>query len=327
MDVSSAGTAGNHRDAWTFGAVDRNSGTVTLLEIAQRLEKLQKIGWKSRRTICLMQLGRRGIGSAEWVEENREMLAARVDAYLNVDCTIQGGPFRASATLQLDDIIIEAARQLGRLEGAGSDYAAFVQHIGAPALDMSFGNVASILGLVALRLADDEVLPFNYISYAIELQKSTEDLEGEISDNGISLVPLYASIEKLRKAANKIKDDIKALRAKRRRASVREVRELNNRLIMTERAFTDRDGLLSRTWHDMYSNKEYTDLKHDYKTGTKDVLNSYTGHAYLMHGWCSPTSLNIPRAVWNPSLTRRGSPQPECTARVGVSESDTPQDI
>ncbi|PHT41963.1 hypothetical protein CQW23_20817 [Capsicum baccatum] len=43
--------------------------------------------------------------------------------------------------------------------------------------------------------------------------------------------------------------------------------------------------------------------------------------------WCSPTSLNIPRAVWNPPLTRRGSPQPECAARVGVSESDTPQDI
>lgn len=35
---------GNHRDAWTFGAVDPNSGTASLLEIAQRLEKLQKRG-------------------------------------------------------------------------------------------------------------------------------------------------------------------------------------------------------------------------------------------------------------------------------------------
>ncbi|PHT52218.1 hypothetical protein CQW23_06680 [Capsicum baccatum] len=275
----------NHRDVWTFGAVDPNSGTATLLVIAQRLEKLQKIGWKPRRTIvlCNWHAEEYGlvdpssllIGSAEWVEENREMLAARVVAYLNIDCEVQVGPFRASATPQLDDIIIESARQLGRLGGAGSDYAAFVQHIGTPTLDMSFGNgypvyhsmyddfvrmkkfgdpmfhrhaaVASIWGLVALRLADDEVLPFNYLSYAIELQKSAEDFEGEISDNGISLVPLYASIEKLRKAAKKIKDDIKALRAKIRHASVREVRELNDRLIMTERAFTDRDGLPSRT--------------------------------------------------------------------------------
>ncbi|PHT26858.1 hypothetical protein CQW23_33536 [Capsicum baccatum] len=42
---------------------------------------------------------------------------------------------------------------------------------------------------------------------------------------------------------------------------------------------------------------------------------------------CSPTSLNTPRAVWNPPLTRRGSPQPKCAARVGVYESDMPQDI
>ncbi|XP_047260417.1 probable glutamate carboxypeptidase LAMP1 isoform X1 [Capsicum annuum] len=225
-DVSRFVILGNHRDAWTFGAVDPNSGTATLLVIAQRLEKLQKIGWKPRRTIVLCNWDAEEyglIGSAEWVEENREMLAARVVAYLNVDCPVQGGPFRASATPQLDDIIIEAARQvqdpdnssqtiyqswlasdndtivkLGRLGGAGSDYAAFVQHL-APKKHVEFifracypvyhsmyddfvwmkkfGDpmfhrdtaVASIWGLVALRLVDDEVFPFNYLSYAIEL--------------------------------------------------------------------------------------------------------------------------------------------------------------
>ncbi|KAM5547549.1 hypothetical protein ABKV19_001839 [Rosa sericea] len=44
---------GNHRDAWTFGAVDPNSGTAALLEIAQKLGKLQEKGWKPRRTIIL----------------------------------------------------------------------------------------------------------------------------------------------------------------------------------------------------------------------------------------------------------------------------------
>ncbi|GLU09946.1 hypothetical protein SLE2022_267810 [Rubroshorea leprosula] len=39
---------GNHRDAWTFGAVDPNSGTAALLEVAERLGKLQKSGWKPR---------------------------------------------------------------------------------------------------------------------------------------------------------------------------------------------------------------------------------------------------------------------------------------
>ncbi|KAF3674478.1 putative kinesin-4-like [Capsicum annuum] len=36
-------------------------------------------------------------------------------------------------------------------------------------------------------------------------------------------------------------------------------------------------------------------------------------------------NFDIPRAVWNPPLTRRESPQPKCAARVGVPESDTPQ--
>eukprot|EP00249_Psilotum_nudum_P009180 c21760_g1_i2 orf=344-1711(+) len=44
---------GNHRDAWTFGAVDPNSGTSALLEIAQRFGKLLKSGWKPRRTIIM----------------------------------------------------------------------------------------------------------------------------------------------------------------------------------------------------------------------------------------------------------------------------------
>ncbi|KAF3641190.1 putative LRR receptor-like serine/threonine-protein kinase GSO2-like [Capsicum annuum] len=38
-----------------------------------------------------------------------------------------------------------------------------------------------------------------------------------------------------------------------------------------------------------------------------------------------PYNFDIPRAEWNSSLTRWGSPQPECAARVEVSDSDTPQ--
>ncbi|PHT49389.1 hypothetical protein CQW23_09136 [Capsicum baccatum] len=38
-----------------------------------------------------------------------------------------------------------------------------------------------------------------------------------------------------------------------------------------------------------------------------------------------PYNSDIPRAVWNPPLTRWGSPQPKCATRVGVPESDTQQ--
>ncbi|KAF2285189.1 hypothetical protein GH714_038992 [Hevea brasiliensis] len=215
---------GNHRDAWTFGAVDPNSGTATLLEVAQRFEKLQKRGWKPRRTIVLCNWDAEEyglIGSTEWVEDNREMLASRAIAYLNVDSAVSGAEFHGSATPQLDELLIQATKQvqdpdnssrtiyeswvsssgspvIERLGGGGSDYAAFVQHIGVASADLSYGRgypvyhsmyddfvwmkkfgdpmfqrhiaAASVWGLVALQLADEEFLPFNYLSYAYELQ-------------------------------------------------------------------------------------------------------------------------------------------------------------
>lgn len=44
---------GNHRDAWTFGAVDPNSGTAALLDVARRYAMLMRLGWSPRRTIIL----------------------------------------------------------------------------------------------------------------------------------------------------------------------------------------------------------------------------------------------------------------------------------
>ncbi|XP_019175828.1 PREDICTED: probable glutamate carboxypeptidase 2 [Ipomoea nil] len=301
---------GNHRDAWTFGAVDPNSGTAALLEVAERLGKLLKRGWKPRRTIVLCNWDAEEyglIGSTEWVEENREILVSRVVAYLNIDIAVQDAGFQASATPQLDELLIQATQQvqdpdnpsqtiyqsligssnssnikLGRLGGGGSDYAAFIQHIGVPSADISFGEgypvyhsmyddfiwmkkygdpmfhrhvaAASIWGLVALQLADEEILPFNYLSYAYELEKCAEELKDEVSDKGVNLFPLFNSIEKFKKAAIKINDEKKAFETVKARASTQrkdswKVRELNDRLMMAERAFTDPDGLTTRPWY------------------------------------------------------------------------------
>ncbi|KAL9661380.1 hypothetical protein QQ045_026204 [Rhodiola kirilowii] len=157
---------GNHRDAWTFGAADPNSGTAALLEVARRLGKLQKRGWRPRRTIILCNWDAEEyglIGSTEWVEENREMLASGAVAYLNVDVAVCGAGFQPTATPQLDNIIQHAAQKvqdpdnpsqtvydawagstsngiIGRLGGGGSDFEAFVQHVGIPAANLQFGT-------------------------------------------------------------------------------------------------------------------------------------------------------------------------------------------
>ncbi|XP_071908836.1 probable glutamate carboxypeptidase LAMP1 isoform X4 [Coffea arabica] len=273
---------GNHRDAWTFGAVDPNSGTAALLEVAHRMWKLQEKGWKPRRTIifCNWDAEEYGlIGSTEWVEENREMLASRAVAYMNVDIAVQGLGFYASATPQLDELLIKATKQIGRLGGGGSDYSAFVQHVGVPATDISYGEVTSIWGLVALQLADEEFLPFDYLSYANELQRSVEDLKIELSEKGIKLFPLFNSIKELRMAATKIANEIKVLQDRNVWASVSKndhykVRELNDRLMMAERAFTDREGLPGRTWykHLIFAPSKHNDYGSKYFPGIDDAI-------------------------------------------------------
>jgi N-acetylated-alpha-linked acidic dipeptidase len=43
--------AGNHRDAWVFGAVDPGSGTTAMLEAVHGVGVLLAQGWKPRRTL------------------------------------------------------------------------------------------------------------------------------------------------------------------------------------------------------------------------------------------------------------------------------------
>ncbi|KAK9102285.1 hypothetical protein Sjap_019539 [Stephania japonica] len=142
-------------------------------------------------------------------------------------------------------------------------------------------TAASIWGLLALHLADDELLPFNYVSYANELQACTKDFKDDISRKGINLTPLYKSIQDLEKAACKINSQIKELKeitgwaSKWRKKDPIEVRELNDRLMMAERAFTDRDGLLGRPWykHLVYAPSQYNDYGSRCFPGIDDAIN------------------------------------------------------
>ncbi|KAK1287931.1 putative glutamate carboxypeptidase 2 [Acorus calamus] len=157
---------GNHRDAWTYGAVDPNSGTAVLLEIAKRLSVLMQSGWKPRRTIVLCSWDAEEfgmIGSTEWVEENLVSLGSNAVAYLNVDCAVQGPGFFASATPQLDSLLVDVTKKvkdpdsegmtvyqtwvsksggisIERLGRADSDFSAFLHHAGIPSIDLYYGE-------------------------------------------------------------------------------------------------------------------------------------------------------------------------------------------
>ncbi|HEY8228659.1 MAG TPA: M28 family metallopeptidase [Pyrinomonadaceae bacterium] len=166
---------GNHRDAWVFGAVDPNSGSSAMLEIARGFGELLKQGWKPRRTVifCSWDAEEYGlIGSTEWAEELAPELREKAVAYLNLDAAVSGSNFGASSVPSLWKLIrgatkdvqdpkskktvyqqwIDRARE-GRSEteepltevrigplGSGSDYTPFLQHLGIPSTDIGFNG-------------------------------------------------------------------------------------------------------------------------------------------------------------------------------------------
>ncbi|MGA7522134.1 MAG: M28 family metallopeptidase [Acidobacteriaceae bacterium] len=115
--------AGNHRDAWVYGAVDPNSGTAAMLEAVHGIGALLKTGWKPKRTIffCSWDAEEWGlIGSTEWAEDHADQLAHAV-AYFNTDVGVAGPNFDASAVPSLKDFVRAITKEVPSPKG-GSVY-------------------------------------------------------------------------------------------------------------------------------------------------------------------------------------------------------------
>ncbi|KAJ7563130.1 hypothetical protein O6H91_03G097800 [Diphasiastrum complanatum] len=294
---------GNHRDAWTFGAVDPSSGTAALLELSHRLSKLVDHGWRPRRTILLCSWDAEEfglVGSTEWVEQNLDLLSARAVAYINVDCAVAGLGFFAAATPQLDDLLQKITKKvqdpdsphktiydswlasgggsfplIGRFYDHSSDYTAFVQHVGVPAIDFYFGAdypvyhslydnynwmkkfgdpcfqrhvaASTVWGLLALELADNLLLPFSYVTYSTELQAYVKTVEEQLlaakAPHDVTVAPLNFALSKFQSAAVKISQEAEDLKH-----LVSNKRTINDQLLLAERAFLDVDGLRRKPW-------------------------------------------------------------------------------
>jgi len=148
---------GNHRDAWVFGAVDPNSGTAALLEVARSFGTLLRKGWRPRRTIMLCSWDGEEyglLGSTAWGELHASLLSEKAVAYLNVDVGVSGRDLSVHVSGLLSGVVRGAINDLtdpasgkplsqvwdgvmGDL-GSGSDYTVFLDRLGIPSLDLSF---------------------------------------------------------------------------------------------------------------------------------------------------------------------------------------------
>ncbi len=111
--------AGNHRDAWVYGAADPSSGTAAMLETVHGLGVLLRHGWRPRRTIVMASWDAEEegmIGSTEWVEQHPAELQDAA-AYFNVDVAVAGPTFNAAAVPSLRQFIREIATEVPSAAG------------------------------------------------------------------------------------------------------------------------------------------------------------------------------------------------------------------
>jgi N-acetylated-alpha-linked acidic dipeptidase len=322
--------AGNHRDAWVYGAVDPGSGTAAMLETVHGLGELLKSGWRPQRTIVFgsWDAEEQGlIGSTEYTEQFTKQLRNAV-AYFNMDVGVAGPAFGASGVPSLKQFLRDVARRVPSPKGgsvydawkiqsqvshyrrdntdagsfaerrgdadrgdvhvgdlgSGSDYSAFLQHLGVPSTDIGSNGpygvyhsafddyawftrfadptfvyeqqMARIFGIEVLRMAQADALPFDYEAYGIEVRRHLENAQHRAQELGWKEKPDFA-------ASLKASDHLAAAgRVVRQAAGVakgRRLTRINLALLEAERAMLG-SGLPHRPFfrHTIYAPGEYT---------------------------------------------------------------------
>ncbi len=318
--------AGNHRDAWVYGAVDPNSGTAAMLETVHGIGELLKSGWKPKRTIVFgsWDAEEEGLmGSTEWGEEHAQDLA-NAAAYFNMDVAVSGKKFGASAEPTLKEFIRQITKAVPSAQsgtvydewkrsmrpkddyhpgensrapaaevtgdvpvgdlGSGSDYSVFLQHLGVPSTDIGstgsygvyhsafdnfawfkkFGDpdflyeqqMARVYGLEALRMADADVLPYDYEDYGKEILVYLDAARSKARVKFGDKAPDFSSAVN---GAHHLEDAGAKILQKQRKLPASPER-LNATLRQAERALLLPEGLPNRPWyrHAIYAPGQYT---------------------------------------------------------------------
>lgn len=319
---------GNHHDAWVNGAMDPVSGMAVVLEEARAFGELLKQGWRPKRTIIFAAWDGEEpglLGSTEWAEHHAEELKRKAVAYINSDSNGRG-ILNAGGSHTLERFVNDVARviddpkekaslwekmrtrrlnaartdddrraiadrsdlRIGAL-GSGSDYTAFIDHLGIASLNLGFGGdggggvyhsiydsfawytrfsdtdfeygraLAQTAGTMTLRLADAQLLPFDFLNFAETVGGYVEEIALLPRDANVDLAPLRRAVEKVRLSADAYD---RAVRARTMAGNITDAqaKSVNALLIQSERKLLSDAGLPRREWfrHQIYAPGFYT---------------------------------------------------------------------
>lgn len=226
--------------------------------------------------------------STEWGEQHAQDLGEHAVAYLNVDSSTSGPDFKAAAVPALNRVIAQAARDVLDLRaddpqlvanrlGSGSDYTVFLNFLGVPIADLTFSGPYGVYhstydnhlwmkkfgdpgfvrhvrmtrawGVIALRLANADVVPLDYRPTATRLREFVDEtIEAAPAAERAALRPLSAAVDRFARAADEMGQRVDALLASAApNGSTADA--LDRVLIHTERAFLDPAGIPERPWY------------------------------------------------------------------------------
>src|SRR5882757_3690561 len=263
---------GNHHDAWVNGAGDPVSGASPELEEARGFGELLKQGWHPQRTIVLCFWDGEEpalLGSTEWVETHADELTKHAVAYFNSDGNGRGY-FRAEGSHSLENFVNSVTKDIqdpetkmtvwkrerlvdmsratpdARAElrtrpdirigalGSGSDYTAFLDHLGIASVNLGYGGedqgggqyhsiyddfywythfqdtdfvygraLAQTAGTMIMRMADADVIPFQFgdfadtiHSYVGEVKKLAETMRAQTKERNTEIADgVYKALE------------------------------------------------------------------------------------------------------------------------------------
>jgi N-acetylated-alpha-linked acidic dipeptidase len=221
---------------------------------------------------------------------------------------------RTTSNVRDKQQVSEAGRQAARAEGparvpvgdlgAGSDFSPFFDYAGIPSIDMGFGGdygvyhslyddfywmkhfgdptfgyhvaLARILGTIALRLDEADILPFDYAAYAAAIERNVTYLVTQAArepDEAGSLKPVEEAAAQFTASAVRAADALRMISATPLDPANAE--KINRALPGIEQALLVPAGLAGRPWfkHTVYAPGSYAGYAAEVMPGVSEALD------------------------------------------------------